>query len=87
MITSTFSSVQSLPNTSLEITIVGGDNVNTVLDNTVDEAVIRIGTLVVTLDSLESGVLGHTQGETVFRAQLFQFGEHAVCDDRDTLRI
>jgi hypothetical protein len=68
MINPIFSSPQNIPNTSLEIAIVGSDNIDTVLDDTVDETVICIGTLVVTLDSLESGVLGDTQGETVFRA-------------------
>ena len=63
--------VSYIPNTSLEITIVCGDNVDTVLDNTVDQTVIGIGSLVVTLDSLEPRVLGYTQGKSVFRAKLF----------------
>lgn len=49
-----------IPNTSLEITIVCGDNVDTVLNDSVDQTVIGICSLVVALDSLKPGVLGYT---------------------------
>lgn len=76
-----------IPNTSLEITIVSGDNVDTVLDNTIDQTVIGIGSLVVTLYSLEPRVLGYTQGKSVFRAKLLQLGKYAIGDDRDTFGV
>ena len=80
-------SVGYIPNTSLEITIVCGDNVDTVLNNTVDQTVIGIGSLVVTLDSLEPRVLGYTQGKSVFRAKLLQLGKYAISNDRNTFGV
>lgn len=57
------------------------------LDNTVHQTVIGIGSLVVTLDSLEPRVLGYTQGKSVFRAKLLQLGKYAIGDDRDTFGV
>lgn len=56
-------------------------------DETIHKAVISICPFVITFDSLESRVLGNAQCQSVFLAQFFQFGNHAVCDDGCTLGI
>ena len=76
-----------IPNPSLEITIVCGDNVDTMLDDTIDQTVIGICSLVITLHSLEPRVFGYTQCKSVFRAKLLQFGKYTICDDWDTLGV
>lgn len=79
--------MSNVPNSSLQITIVGGHNINTVLDETIYQAVIGICSLVVTFDSLESRVFGYPQCESVFRAELFEFCQNTIGHDRDTFGI
>jgi hypothetical protein len=71
----------NLPDSSLEITIVCRHDVDSVLDDSINEAVIGIGTFVIALDSLEARVLSDAQCQSVLLAQLLQLGDHAVRDD------
>lgn len=71
----------NLPNSSLEITIVCRHNIDTVLDDPINEAVIGICTLVIALDSLEARVFGNAQCQAVLLAQFLQLGNHAVGND------
>jgi hypothetical protein len=59
---------KGLPNTSFEVTIVSGNDINTMLNDTINQTVIRVRSLVVAFDSLKSWVFSHTQGQTVFLA-------------------
>lgn len=77
----------NLPNASLEITIVGGHNVDTVLDQTIHQAVIGICSLVVAFYSLEPRILGYPQSKSIFGAELFKFGKNAIRDDGNTFGI
>lgn len=53
----------------------------------IDETVIGIGTLVRALDSLPSRVLCNSQSQSVLITELFQFGNRAASERRDTFRV
>lgn len=53
----------------------------------VHNAVISIGTSVITMQSIPSRVLSDPQRQPKLRAQLLQFGNGAVCERRDALGI
>lgn len=65
----------------LEIPIVGGNEIDSVFLNTIDNAVIGIGSLVVALEALPALVAGNAQGNAVLGAKLLQLGHDARGDD------
>jgi hypothetical protein len=58
-----------------------------VLHNTVDEAVVSIGALVVTLQALPALVAGDAEGKTVFCAELLELSHDAGGDDGDAFSV
>jgi hypothetical protein len=52
-----------------------------VLNDSINETVIRVRALMITLDALESRIFGDPERESIFRAQLLQLGKDTVGDD------
>ena len=75
------------PNTLFQRSVVGCHNVNLVLHNAVDNAVICVDTFVVAFEALPSLVSGDSQCNAVLRTQLLKFGHNTVCNDGYTLGI
>ena len=71
---------RNLPNTPLKIAIVGGNQINAMFLDAIDNAVVSIGTLVVALEALPALVAGNAQGDAVFGAEFFQLGHDARGD-------
>ncbi|KAB8337030.1 hypothetical protein FH972_021334 [Carpinus fangiana] len=72
---------RDLPDAPLELAIVGGNNVDAVLDDAVDDAVIRVNALVVALEALPALVARNLQREAVLGAELLELGHDAGGDD------
>lgn len=64
-----------------KILIVGSNDVNSVLHDAVDYAVIRICALVVASASLKPLVTSDLQRQSVLGTELLQLSHDAVCDD------
>jgi hypothetical protein len=71
----------------LQIAIVGGDNVDPVLQNAVDETVVGIDALVVALEAFPSLVSGDAQCDAVLGAELLEFGHDAVGNDGNAFGV
>jgi hypothetical protein len=71
-----------LPDPPLQISIVRRNQVDSLLDHTIHDTVIGIGSFVVALQALELLVSGDLQRDAVLRTEFLQFGHDAVGDDR-----
>lgn len=78
---------RNLPDPPLQIAIVRRNNVDLILHDAIDDAVIGIDALVVALQALPALVAGDAQRDAVLRAQLLELGHDARRDDRDALRV
>lgn len=57
--------------TTAEVAIAGGDNVDSIGGNSFDDAVVCVGSFVGARESAEARVLGNTKGHAVLEAELF----------------
>lgn len=71
---------RNFPNPSLQILVASCDNVAAVLLDSLDYAVVCIGSFMVALESFESGIFGNPEGDSVPNSELFQLGDDAVSD-------
>lgn len=79
--------MNNIPDTSFEIAIIGGHNVNTVLNEAIYQAVVGIGSFMIAFDSLKPRVFGYPQCKSVFRAKLLEFRHDTIGHNGDTFRI
>ena len=68
---------------TLQILIVGGNDKNSPLFDSIDDAVICIGSFVITLKAFEPRVFCQLQSHAVLPAKFFQFGNYTVSDIRN----
>lgn len=73
---------RNLSNPSLEIPIVCRDDIDAIFDDSIDDTIVCIGALVITLEPLPTLISRESQCNPIFRAQLFQFCHDARRDDR-----
>lgn len=76
--------------TTLQILIARGDDVATILHitrqhktngtNTLNKAIISVGTLMRARKTLDAGILCQAKSDVITRSKLFQFSHNAVCD-------
>ena len=71
---------RTLAQPAAQVLVAGGDDVALVGAHPGDQAVVRVRARVRAGQAFEAGVLGDLQGDPVFWAQLFQFGQDAVGD-------
>jgi hypothetical protein len=71
---------RDLPNSPLQIPIVGRHQINAMLHNAIDETVIRIRSLVVALQSLPALIPRYPESDAVFGPEFLELGHDAGCD-------
>jgi hypothetical protein len=71
----------NFPNPPLQVLIVCGYEIDSVLLHTVDDAIVRIRALVITLEPFPALISCYTQRNAVFGAEFLQLGHDAGCDD------
>jgi hypothetical protein len=71
----------NFPNPPLQVLIVCGYEIDSVLLHTVDDAIVCIRALVITLEPFPALISCYAQRNTVFGAEFLQFGHDAGCDD------
>ena len=75
------------PHPPLQIPVVGRNDIDFMLHDAIDEAIIRIDTLVVALQPLPAFIPRDAQGDPILGAELFELGHDAVGDDGNALGI
>ena len=71
---------RNLPDPPLELPIIRSDKIDTMLQDPIDEAIVRIRALVVALEPLPALVAGNAQRDAVLCAELLELGHHARGD-------
>lgn len=76
-----------LANPPLQILVASSHYVDTMLTDPFDQTVISIGSLVLTFQHLEAGVLGDLEGDPVLHSKLLQLCHDALSHIRDAYII
>ena len=70
----------NFPNSSLEIFVASCHNVASVLLDSINNAVVSIGSLMIAFKPFEPGILWYSQGNSVFDSEFLKFGNNAIGD-------
>ena len=76
-----------LSHPSLQVSIVGCDNIDLVPHDSIDNAVIGVRAFVAALEPLPSLISRNPQCNSILGTKLFELSHDTVCDDRYTFGI